>query len=115
MMKIIDANEAVQLKGYVLFVLYAPGCYAPCPSIFASMNESDAHEGRTVWAAHFTALYEAVEYVEEMKHRRLVGADSKLFVRNEEGFIVWRNDVMREANARYLAALTESDKEESAA
>lgn len=105
----IDANDHHAKPGYVLYVLYAPGSYAPCPSVFLS----DIHRGATPWAAHFTAVYEAVEYVEEMKHRKLIGPDSKLFIRDETDRIVWRNDAMIASNARYLASLYEGDKETS--
>ena len=103
----IDLNETPHATkpGYILFVLYAPGAYAPCPSVFLT----DLLNGATPAAMHFTALYEAVAYVDEMSWRRLIGKDTKLFIRNHEGFIVWRNDAMRESASRYLESLKEGD------
>lgn len=87
MQTMIDLREPETKPGYVLFVLYAPGEYAPCPTVFLS----DIERGAVPWAAHFTALYEAVDYVDEMRHRRLVDADAKLFVRDHTGRIAWKN------------------------
>jgi hypothetical protein len=107
MKTMIDLSDPVAAAkpGYVLFVLYAPGHYAPCPSVFLS----DIERGATPWAMHCTALYEAVEYVEEMKHRRLIGSDSMLFIRDHEGRIVWKNEAKLAQEARYLKSLQEGD------
>lgn len=89
MKTMIDLSDPVAASkaGYVLCVLYAPGEYAPCPSVFLS----DIARGATPWAAHFTALHEAVEYADEMRHRRLVDGDARLFVRDQDGGIAWKN------------------------
>lgn len=106
----IDLNDAAARSkpGYVLYVHYAPGAYAPYPSIFLS----DIERGATPWAKHCTALYEAVALGEEAKHRNLIGPDSKLFILDHEGRIAWRNEAMVAMAARYLKSLEEGDAEE---
>lgn len=88
-MRMMAADDAAKRAGFVLYVLYAPGIYAPCPCVFAWTNAT--RPDLTIWAAHFDALHEAVDYVGEMRRRRLIDRDSRLFIRDEQGRTAWRN------------------------